>query len=144
MFILKKLNPRRRHKRSRGNPISSSLPRHGARIRTKKHTAKQRETKETTKPKADYKLAQKIYRTKTIWCMNKLNDMMHVLKQWIKFNLSSNSQNGLEHRVSNKNLKKNENHLNVFKEIDQLIITQVRKQIRVINYINSTIQFHQF
>ena len=38
--------------------------------------------------------------------MNKLNDMMHVLKQWIKFNLSSNSQNGLEHRVSNKNPKK--------------------------------------
>ena len=30
---------------------------------------------------------------------------MHVLKQWIKFNLSSNWQNWLEHRVSNKNPK---------------------------------------
>ena len=31
--------------------------------------------------------------------------MMHMLKQWIKFDLSSNSQNWLEHRVSNKNPK---------------------------------------
>ena len=38
--------------------------------------------------------------------MNRLNDMMHVLKQWIKINLSSNSQNWLEHRVSNKKPKK--------------------------------------
>ena len=35
MVVLKKLNPRGRHRRSRGNPISSSFPRHGARIRTK-------------------------------------------------------------------------------------------------------------
>ena len=48
----------------------------------------------------------------------------------IKSKLSSNSQNWLEHRVSNKKpkKKKNLNHLNVFKDIDQLIITQVRKQ----------------
>ena len=32
--------------------------------------------------------------------------MMHVLKQWIKYKLSSNSQNWLEHRVSNWNPKK--------------------------------------
>ena len=31
--------------------------------------------------------------------------------------------------------------MKVFKEIDQLIITQDRKQIRVINYINSTSHF---
>ena len=34
--------------------------------------------------------------------------------------------------------------MNVFKEVDQLIITQVRKQFRMINYIKSTSQFHQF
>ena len=34
-LVPKQLNPRRRHRRGRGNPISSSLPRHGARIRTK-------------------------------------------------------------------------------------------------------------
>ena len=33
--------------------------------------------------------------------MNRLNDMMHVVKQWIKSKLCSNSQNWLEHRVSN-------------------------------------------
>ena len=35
MLIPKQLNPRKRHSRGRGNPISSSLPRHGARIRNK-------------------------------------------------------------------------------------------------------------
>ena len=39
--------------------------------------------------------------------MNRLNDMVHVLKQWIKTKLSSNSQNWLEHRVSNENPKTN-------------------------------------
>ena len=34
--------------------------------------------------------------------------------------------------------------MNVFKEIDQLIITQVRKQFRMINYINITSQFQNF
>ena len=33
--------------------------------------------------------------------MNRLNDMMHVVKQWIKSKLCSNSQNWLEHWVSN-------------------------------------------
>ena len=52
------MNPRRRHKRGRGNPISSSLLRHGARIKDQEHTAKyEKETK--TKSRADYKLAQK-------------------------------------------------------------------------------------
>ena len=55
--VLKKLTPRGRHKRSRGNPISSSFPRHGARIRTK--NTQQIEEKKKTKPMADYKLAQK-------------------------------------------------------------------------------------
>ena len=40
----------------RGNPISFSLPRHGARIRTK--STQQIEKKQKTKPSADYKLAQ--------------------------------------------------------------------------------------
>ena len=38
--------------------------------------------------------------------MNILNDMMHELMQKKKSKLSSNSQNWLEHRVSNKNPKK--------------------------------------
>ena len=58
MLVPKKLNPRRRHRRVRGNPISSSFPRHSARIKDQKHTAKkEKETK--TKLRADYKLAQK-------------------------------------------------------------------------------------
>ena len=55
--VLKKLTPRGRHRRSRGNPISSSFPRHGARIRTK-NTQQNRERKKI-KPRADCKLAQK-------------------------------------------------------------------------------------
>ena len=35
MLVPKQLNPRGRHRRGKGNPISSSLPRHDARIRTK-------------------------------------------------------------------------------------------------------------
>ena len=54
MVVLKKLTPRGRHKRSRGNPISSSFPRHGARIRTITHNKEK-----NTKPRADCKLAQK-------------------------------------------------------------------------------------
>ena len=57
MIVLKQLTPRGRHRRRRGNPISSSLPRHGARIRTKTHS-KEKE-KKNTKPRVDYKLAQK-------------------------------------------------------------------------------------
>ena len=64
MVVLKKLNPRGRHRKSRGNPISSSFPRHGARIRTK-NTQQNREREKKTKPRADCKLAQK-YRTKAI------------------------------------------------------------------------------
>ena len=58
MLIPKQLNPRRRQKRGRGNPISSSFPRHSARNKDQEHTEKkEKETK--TKPRADYKLAQK-------------------------------------------------------------------------------------
>ena len=38
--------------------------------------------------------------------MNRLNNMMRELRQKIKSKLSSNSQNWLEYRVSNKNPKK--------------------------------------
>ena len=54
-IILKKLTPRGRHRWSGGNPISSSLPRHGAR---KGQDTKQKE-KLKLKPSADCKLAQK-------------------------------------------------------------------------------------
>ena len=57
-LILKQLNPRRRHRRGRGNPISSSLPRHGARIRNKSTEKKMGKTTKT-KPRADCKLAKK-------------------------------------------------------------------------------------
>ena len=55
--VLKKLNPRGRHKWSRENPISSSFPRHGARIRNKSTEKMGKTTK--TKPRADCKLAKK-------------------------------------------------------------------------------------
>ena len=41
--VLKKLTPRGRHRWSRGNPISSSFPRHGARIRTKTQSKKKKQ-----------------------------------------------------------------------------------------------------
>ena len=66
--FLKQLNPRGRHRMSRGNPIGSSLPRHDARIRTKSTQQKERRKKKK-KPRANCKLAQKKYRTK--------NYMMH-------------------------------------------------------------------
>ena len=56
-LIPKQLNPRRRHSRGRGNPISSSLPRHGARIRNKSTKKMGKTTK--TKPRADCELAKK-------------------------------------------------------------------------------------
>ena len=73
--IPKQLTPRGRHKGKGGSPISSSLPRHGARIRTK--------TQSTIKQKlrADYKLAQKKYRTKIYMMHESSNVMMHALMQ---------------------------------------------------------------
>ena len=59
MLVPKQLNPRRRHRRGRGNPISSSLPRHGARIRNKSTQQKNGKKKQKTKPRVDCKLAQK-------------------------------------------------------------------------------------
>ena len=79
--------------------------------------------------------------------MNRLNDMMHELRQKIKSKLSSNSQNWLEYRVSNKKPKnkKIKPLVSFFKKkIYQLIITQVRKQFRMIDFIKSISQFHQF
>ena len=55
--IPKQLTPRGRHRGKEGSPISSSLPRHGARIRTETQKQKQQDQKE--KPRADCKLAQK-------------------------------------------------------------------------------------
>ena len=58
--------------------------------------------------------------------------------------LSSNSQNWLEHRVSNKNPKKFREPLVQFEKIDQLIITQDRIQFIMIKYINPTSQQANF
>ena len=57
MVVLKKLNPRGRHRRSRGYPISSNFLRHGARKRTK--NTQQIERRKNTEPRVDCKLAQK-------------------------------------------------------------------------------------
>ena len=62
MLIPKQPNPRRRHSTGRGNPISSILPRHGARIRNKSTEKKKGKTTKT-KPRADIKLAKNKYRT---------------------------------------------------------------------------------
>ena len=59
-----------------------------------------------------------------------------------KFNLSLESQNWLEHRVYNKNPKILKNHLFNLNQIDQLIITQDRKQFIMIKINNPTSQFH--
>ena len=48
---------RGRHRKGRGNPINSSLPRHGAKIRNKGTKKKGKTTK--TKPRAGCKLAKK-------------------------------------------------------------------------------------
>ena len=59
--ILKKLTPRGRHRRSRGNPISSNFPKHGTRIKTKntQQIERKKKKKNKTKLRADCKLAQK-------------------------------------------------------------------------------------
>ena len=53
MVVLKELTPRGRHRWRGGNPISSSLPRHGDRIRTKTQSKKKK------KKRAGSKLAHK-------------------------------------------------------------------------------------
>ena len=58
-LVPKQLNLIRRHRKGRGNPISSSLPRHGARIRNKSTQQKNRKKKQKQKLRADCKLAQK-------------------------------------------------------------------------------------
>ena len=65
--------------------------------------------KKTKKPRADCKLAQKKYRTK-IYMMHEQIKCHDICPNAVQ--LSSNSQNWLEHRVSNKNLKNLKNHLN--------------------------------
>ena len=76
---------------------------------------KKNQQKQTEKPRADCKLAQK----------NRIKiHMMHEQFKFhdacsnavrLMFNLSSNSQNWLEHRVFNKNPKILKNHLNNLK-----------------------------
>ena len=110
MVVFKQLTPRRRHRGKGRSPISSSLPRHGARERTK--TQKQNKKKKE-KPRANCKLAQKKNRTK-IYMMHEQFKCHDACSNAVRlmFNLISNSQNWLEHRVSNKNPKNLKNHLN--------------------------------
>ena len=58
--VLKKLNPRGRHRRSRENPISSSLPRHSARIKTKNTQQRERKKKAKNKTKGRLQVSTKI------------------------------------------------------------------------------------
>ena len=69
-------------------------------------------TERKKKPRADYKLAQK-NRTK-IYMMHEQFKCHDACSNAVRlmFNLSSNSQNWLEHRVSNKNPKNLKNHSN--------------------------------
>ena len=60
-----------------------------------------------------------------------------------KFNSILETQNWLEHRVYNKNPKNLKNHLFNLYQIDQLIITQDRKQFIMIKLINPSCQFHR-
>ena len=55
----KQLTPKGRLRGSGGGPMGSSLPRYGARIRTRTQSRMKEQ-----KPRADYKLAQKKYITK--------------------------------------------------------------------------------
>ena len=82
------MNPRGRPRGKGGSPICSSIPRHGAGIRTKTQSIterwKQKERKK--KPKADCKLAQKKKKkySKNLydaWIV--IYVMMHALMPWI-------------------------------------------------------------
>ena len=83
------MNPRGRPRGKGGSPICSSIPRHGAGIRTKTQSIterwKQKERKK--KPKADCKLAQKKKKKKysknlyDAWIF--IYVMMHALMPWI-------------------------------------------------------------
>ena len=94
MVILKQLNPRGRPRGKGGSPICSSLPRHGARIRTKTQSITERRKKKQKKkkPRADCKLAQKKKKNRAkIYMMHeqfKCHDAC-----FNAVNLSSNSQN---------------------------------------------------
>ena len=59
--------------------MGSSLPRHGARVRTR-HKDKTKKIKKK-KLRADYKLAQKKYRKKIYMMHEQINVMMHALMQ---------------------------------------------------------------
>ena len=102
--------------------MGSSLPRHGVGVRTKTQEKEQNKTKQNQKkkkkntPRANCKLAQKIYiyiyRNNNLY--NSWTDKFHdacsnaVITSSI---LSLESQNWLEYRVYNKNPKILKNHL---------------------------------
>ena len=94
-----------RHEGKGGSPISSSPPRHSAREKTKTQKKKK-------KTKGRLQVSTKKTRTK-IYMMHeqfKCHDAYSNVVR-LMFNLSSNSQNWLEHRVSNKNPQNFENPL---------------------------------
>ena len=59
--------------------MSSSLPKHGARVRTK--TQEKEKNKKIKKPRTDYKLAQKNIEIKIYMMHEQINVMMHALMQ---------------------------------------------------------------
>ena len=78
--VLKQLNPRRRHRRGRGNHISSSLPRHGARIKDQQHPANRKKNKNKTKDRLQVS-TKKIQNKRNYMMHEQINDMMHELRQ---------------------------------------------------------------
>ena len=99
-IIPKHLTPKGRLRGSSRGPMGSSFPRHGARIRTKTQSIG---TKQKKTPRVDSKLAQKKYRTK-IYTMHEQIKWHDACPNAVQ--LSSNSQNWLEHRVSNTKTQK--------------------------------------
>ena len=96
--IPKQLTPRGRHRGKGGSPICSSLPRHDVRIRTKtQKTERKIKGRMQVSTKKKKKKGTKIYMMhEQFKCHNACSNAVQ---------LSSNSQNWLEHRVSNKNPK---------------------------------------
>ena len=113
--------------------MGSSLPRHGAKIKTKTQS-RIKKIKGRLQVSIKKKWNKNLYDAWIVKCHDACSNAVK---------LSSNSQNWLEHRVSNKNPKNFREPLVQFEKIDQVIITHNRIQFIMIKYINPTSQFYQ-
>ena len=89
--------------------MGSSLPRHGARVRTRHKDQKKKKKNKKKKTKGRLQVStKKKYRTK-IYMMHEQIKCYDACPNAMK--LSSSSQNWLKHKVSNKNPKNLKKHL---------------------------------